>query len=139
VCHAGLHKKLVRVFLGFRLGLGVRDSVGGDVVVVGVKLSIVYGSDLQSMYLTSTVMGNHYLRDVHHRFITHWTGSLTCIPPSIHVRVRATTETQRIRMSTKFVCPSAHVIILVYSPALCGELRGKRKGKRKDDRKQNMI
>ncbi len=34
VCHARLHKKLVRVLLGFRLGLGVRDSVGGPVVVV---------------------------------------------------------------------------------------------------------
>jgi hypothetical protein len=34
VCHARLHKKLVRVLLGFRLGPGVRDSVGGPVVVV---------------------------------------------------------------------------------------------------------
>jgi hypothetical protein len=34
VCHARLHKKLVRVLLGLRLGLGVRDSVGGAVVVV---------------------------------------------------------------------------------------------------------
>ncbi len=34
MCHARLHKKLVRVLLGFRLGLGVRDSVGGAVVVV---------------------------------------------------------------------------------------------------------
>jgi hypothetical protein len=33
VCHVRLHKKLVRVLLGFRLGLGVRDSVGGPVVV----------------------------------------------------------------------------------------------------------
>jgi hypothetical protein len=33
-CHVRLHKKLVRVFLGFRLGLGVRDSVGAAVVVV---------------------------------------------------------------------------------------------------------
>jgi hypothetical protein len=34
VCHARLHKKLVRVLFGFRLRLGVRDSVGGPVVVV---------------------------------------------------------------------------------------------------------
>jgi len=34
VCHARLNKKLVRVLLGFKLGLGVRDSVGGPVVVV---------------------------------------------------------------------------------------------------------
>ncbi len=34
MCHARLNKKLVRVLLGFRLGLGVRDSVGGPVVVV---------------------------------------------------------------------------------------------------------
>ncbi len=34
MCHARLHKKLVKVLLGFRLGLGVRDSVGGPVVVV---------------------------------------------------------------------------------------------------------
>jgi hypothetical protein len=34
VCHARLNKKLVRVLIGFRLGLGVRDSVGGAVVVV---------------------------------------------------------------------------------------------------------
>ncbi len=34
MCHARLRKKLVRVLLGFRLGLGVRDSVGGSVVVV---------------------------------------------------------------------------------------------------------
>ncbi len=34
MCHVRLNKKLVRVFLGFRLGLGVRDSVGGAVVVV---------------------------------------------------------------------------------------------------------
>jgi hypothetical protein len=33
VCHARLHQKLVRVLLGFRLGLRVRDSVGGPVVV----------------------------------------------------------------------------------------------------------
>jgi hypothetical protein len=33
-----LHKKLVRVLLGFRLGLGVRDSVGGAVVVVRHRL-----------------------------------------------------------------------------------------------------
>ncbi len=38
MCHAGLHKKLVRVLLGFRLGLGVRDSVGGAVVVVRHRL-----------------------------------------------------------------------------------------------------
>ena len=31
---ARLHKKLVRVLFGFRLGLGVKDSVGGLVVVV---------------------------------------------------------------------------------------------------------
>ena len=36
--HARLHKKLVRVFLGFRLGVGVRDSVGGVVVVVRHRL-----------------------------------------------------------------------------------------------------
>jgi hypothetical protein len=34
VCHVRLHKKIVRVLIGFRLGLGVRDSVGGAVVVV---------------------------------------------------------------------------------------------------------
>ncbi len=34
VCHARLHKQLARVLLGFRLGLGVRDSVGGAVIVV---------------------------------------------------------------------------------------------------------
>ncbi len=34
MCHARLHKKLVTVLLGFRLGLGVRDSVVGVVVVV---------------------------------------------------------------------------------------------------------
>jgi hypothetical protein len=34
VCHVRLNKKLVRVLLGFKLGLGVRDSVGGSVVVV---------------------------------------------------------------------------------------------------------
>jgi hypothetical protein len=34
VCHSRLNTKLVRVLLGFRLGLGVRDSVGGAVVVV---------------------------------------------------------------------------------------------------------
>jgi hypothetical protein len=38
VCHARLLKKLVRVLLGFRLGLGVRDSVGGPVVVVRHRL-----------------------------------------------------------------------------------------------------
>jgi hypothetical protein len=34
VCDARLRKQLVRVLLGLRLGLGVRDSVGGTVVVV---------------------------------------------------------------------------------------------------------
>jgi hypothetical protein len=34
VCHSRLHKKIFRVLLGFRVGLGVRDSVGGPVVVV---------------------------------------------------------------------------------------------------------
>ncbi len=34
MCRGRLHKKLVRVLLGFRLGLAVRDSVGGPVVVV---------------------------------------------------------------------------------------------------------
>ncbi len=34
MCHDRLNKKLVRVLLGFKLGLGVRDSVGGPVVVV---------------------------------------------------------------------------------------------------------
>jgi hypothetical protein len=29
VCHARLNKKIVRVLFGFRLRLGVRDSVGG--------------------------------------------------------------------------------------------------------------
>jgi hypothetical protein len=38
VCHARLNKKLVRVLFGFRLGLGVRDSVGGPVVVVRHRL-----------------------------------------------------------------------------------------------------
>ena len=38
MCHARLNKKLVRVLLGFRLGLGVRDSVGGSVVVVRNRL-----------------------------------------------------------------------------------------------------
>jgi hypothetical protein len=38
VCHGRLHKKLVRVLLRFRLGLGVRDSVGGPVVVVRHRL-----------------------------------------------------------------------------------------------------
>ena len=38
MCHARLNKKLVRVLLGFRLGLGVRDSVGGPVVVVRHRL-----------------------------------------------------------------------------------------------------
>jgi hypothetical protein len=38
VCHVRLHKKLVRVLLGFRLGLGVRDFVGGPVVVVRHRL-----------------------------------------------------------------------------------------------------
>ena len=33
MCHARLNKELVRVLLGFKLGLGVRDSVGGPVVV----------------------------------------------------------------------------------------------------------
>ncbi len=37
MCHARLHKKLVRVLLGFRLGLGVRDSVGGWGAVVVVR------------------------------------------------------------------------------------------------------
>jgi hypothetical protein len=38
VCHGRLHKKLIRVLLRFRLGLGVRDSVGGAVVVVRHRL-----------------------------------------------------------------------------------------------------
>jgi hypothetical protein len=38
VCHATLHKKSVRVLLGFRLGLRVRDSVGGGGVVVRHRL-----------------------------------------------------------------------------------------------------
>ena len=38
MCHGRSHKKLVRVLLGFRLGLGVRDSVGGTVVVVRHRL-----------------------------------------------------------------------------------------------------
>jgi hypothetical protein len=38
VCHVRLHKKLVRVLFGFRLGLGVKDSVGGAVVVVRHRL-----------------------------------------------------------------------------------------------------
>ena len=38
MCHVRLNKKLVRVLLGFRLGLGVRDSVGGPVVVVRHRL-----------------------------------------------------------------------------------------------------
>ncbi len=38
MCHARLNKKLVRVFLGFRLGLGVRDSVGGVFFVVRHRL-----------------------------------------------------------------------------------------------------
>ncbi len=38
MCHARLNKKIVRVLLGFRLRLGVRDSVGGVVVVVRHRL-----------------------------------------------------------------------------------------------------
>ncbi len=38
MCHARLNKILVRVLLGFKLGLGVRDSVGGGVVVVRHRL-----------------------------------------------------------------------------------------------------
>ncbi len=38
MCHVRLHKKLVRVLFGFRLGLGVKDSVGGAVVVVRHRL-----------------------------------------------------------------------------------------------------
>ncbi len=38
MCHARLNKKLVRVLLGFKLRLGVRDSVGGAVVVVRHRL-----------------------------------------------------------------------------------------------------
>ncbi len=38
MCHARLNKKLVRVLIGFKLGLGVRDSVGGAVVVVRQSL-----------------------------------------------------------------------------------------------------
>jgi hypothetical protein len=38
VCHARLNKKLVRVLIGFRLRLGVRDSVGGAVVIVRHRL-----------------------------------------------------------------------------------------------------
>jgi hypothetical protein len=38
VCHARVNKKLVRVLFGFRLGLGVRDSVGVSVVVVRHRL-----------------------------------------------------------------------------------------------------
>ena len=38
MCHARLNKELVRVLLGFKLGLGVRDSVGGPVVVVRHRL-----------------------------------------------------------------------------------------------------
>ena len=38
MCHARLNKNLVRVLLGFRLGLGVRDYVGGAVVVVRHRL-----------------------------------------------------------------------------------------------------
>jgi hypothetical protein len=38
VCHTRLHKKLVRVLLGFRLGVRVRDSVGGPVVIVRHRL-----------------------------------------------------------------------------------------------------
>ncbi len=38
LCHARLNKKLVRVLLGFKLGLGVRDSVGGPFVVVRHRL-----------------------------------------------------------------------------------------------------
>ncbi len=34
MCHVRLNKKLVRVLLGFKLRLRVRDSVGGPVVVV---------------------------------------------------------------------------------------------------------
>ncbi len=38
VCQTRLHKKYVRVLFGFRLGLGVRDYVGGPVVVVRHRL-----------------------------------------------------------------------------------------------------
>ncbi len=38
MCHTRLNKKIVRVLLGFRLGLGVRDSVGRPVVVVRLRL-----------------------------------------------------------------------------------------------------
>ncbi len=38
MCHDRLHKKLVRVLFAFRLGLGVRDSVGRTVVVVRHRL-----------------------------------------------------------------------------------------------------
>ena len=33
-CHTRLRKKIVRFIFGFRLGLGVRDTVGDPVLVV---------------------------------------------------------------------------------------------------------
>ena len=48
MCHARLHKKLVRVLLGFRLGLGVRDSVGGLVFVVTPPHTVTVTQDLDS-------------------------------------------------------------------------------------------
>jgi len=46
VCHARLHKKIFRVLFGFRLGLRVRDSVGGPVFVVTPPHTVTVTQDL---------------------------------------------------------------------------------------------
>ena len=48
MCHARLHKKIFRVLFGFRLGLGVRDSVGGLVFVVTPPHTVTVTQDLDS-------------------------------------------------------------------------------------------
>ena len=46
MCHVRLHKKLFRVLFGFRLGLGVRNSVGGPVFVVTLPHTVTVTEDL---------------------------------------------------------------------------------------------
>ena len=48
MCHVRLHKKIFRVLFGFRLGLGVRDSVGGLVFVVTPPHTVTVTQDLDS-------------------------------------------------------------------------------------------
>ena len=48
MCHSRLHKKIFRVLFGFRLGLGVRDSVGRPVFVVTPPHTVTVTQDLDS-------------------------------------------------------------------------------------------